>query len=279
MMMSAAYSFSEYADAISDAPRYQKDKQERDQRHVEGVEFCQPRDDDGREAAPVGGRRGDGLILAGHDQEAAQAADRAGEDHRAHDDALDLDARIARGALALTDNGDLIAVLAVIEIDIHNAREDRHKQDREEVALPAETGSQPASVFWLMIPILPDPFGNLPYNGIECHKLGSYVVHHQCRQCLIGIPFCLEKCRNEAPDGSCCQAGHDHAQDHNCTRKLVPQADHAGRGCQTPDQDLSLTANIPEFHLESRCQADSDQQKNHCISDRHPCSSAGTDST
>ena len=96
--------------------------------------------------------------------------------------------------------------------------------------------------------------GNLPYNGIECHKLGSYVVHHQCRQCLIGIPFCLEKCRNEAPDGSCCQAGHDHAQDHNCVRKLISQTDHTGCCCQPADQHLSLTADIPEFHLKCRSQ-------------------------
>ena len=100
------------------------------------------------------------VVRTGGEQQADEAADRAGEDHGAHDDALDLDARIARGALAFADNGDLIAVLAVIEIDIHNAREDRHKQDRPgDSVWPPRTGSQPASVFWLMMPILPEPLG------------------------------------------------------------------------------------------------------------------------
>ena len=114
---------------------------------------------------------------------------------------------------------------------------------------------------------------------IECHKLGSYVVHHQRRQRLIGIPFRLEKCGNEAPDGSCCQAGHDHAQDHDCIRKLVPQADHAGCGCQNPDQDLSLTADIPEFHLKCRSQCQCDQKQDRYILKSDPGLANGSEST
>ena len=56
---------------------------------------------------------------AGHELHARDAAQRAGQQHRAHDDLADLDADVAGGALALADDGDLIAVLAVLEVDMH----------------------------------------------------------------------------------------------------------------------------------------------------------------
>ena len=56
----------------------QEHEQEGDQRHIEGVELCQPGHDDSREAAPIGGGRGNRLILARDDEEAAQAADGTG---------------------------------------------------------------------------------------------------------------------------------------------------------------------------------------------------------
>ena len=60
---------------------------------------------------------------------AHQAAQRAGEHHGADDDAIHLDAGVAGGALALAHNGDLVAVLAVLEIDVHQAGHDGHDQD------------------------------------------------------------------------------------------------------------------------------------------------------
>ena len=59
---------------------------------------------------------------AADQQQAHQAADRAGEHHGADDDPIHLDAGIAGGALALAHHGDLIAVLAVVEIDVHEHR-------------------------------------------------------------------------------------------------------------------------------------------------------------
>ena len=269
---------AEHAGDLARAAAQNHDKKAREDHH-DGVELGHPGDHDRCEAASADDGGGQRVVRTGGEQQADEAADRAGEDHRAHDDALDLDARIARGALALTDNGDLIAVLAVIEIDVHNAREDRHKQDREEIALAAENG-EPAGLGILVDDTdLTGSLGNLPYYRIKCHQLSSYVVHHQRRQCLIGIPFRLEKCGNEAPDGSCCQTCHDHAQDHNCVRKLISQTDHTGCCCQPADQHLSLTADIPEFHLKCRSQCQCDQKQDRYILKSDPGLADGSEST
>ena len=120
---------AEHAGDLARAAAQNHDKKAREDHH-DGVELGHPGDHDRGEAASAddGGR--ERMIGAGGEHQAHQAADRAGEHHRAHDDALDLDAGIARGALALADDGDLIAVLAVIEVDVHETRENRHKQDR-----------------------------------------------------------------------------------------------------------------------------------------------------
>ena len=72
------------------------------------------------------------------EQQAHEAADRAGEHHGADDDPLHLDARIAGSSLALAHHGDLIAVLAVVQIDVHEHGEHRHHKDHQQVFLPAD---------------------------------------------------------------------------------------------------------------------------------------------
>ena len=82
-----------------------------------------------------------------------------------------------------------------------------------------------------------------------------------------------------APDGSCCQTCHDHAQDHNCVRKLISQTDHTGCCCQPADQHLSLTADIPEFHLKCRSQCQCDQKQDRYILKSDPGLANGSEST
>ena len=61
-----------------------------------------------------------------------KAAQGAGEDHGADDDPVYLDAGIAGGALALAHHGDLIAVLAVAQIDVHKAGHQGHHKDGQQ---------------------------------------------------------------------------------------------------------------------------------------------------
>ena len=67
----------------------------------------------------------------------------AGDYHRAHYHALDLDADIARGALALAYNAYLIAVLGIFEVDVHGRGYDGDDKDVEHV-LVAAYGREPA---------------------------------------------------------------------------------------------------------------------------------------
>ena len=91
-------------------------EQEAREDHTDGVELCQPRDHDGREALAAGDGGRDRVVGAGHEQHACNAAQRAGQGHRAHIDARDADTGVACGILRVADDGDLIAVLAVVEV-------------------------------------------------------------------------------------------------------------------------------------------------------------------
>ena len=78
-------------------------------------------------------------------QQTHEAAYRAGEHHGADDDPLHLDACIAGSSLAFTHHGNLVAVLAVIEVDVHEYGEHRHHKDHQQVFLAADH-RQPASL-------------------------------------------------------------------------------------------------------------------------------------
>ena len=58
------------------------------------------------------------MIHAGGQKEADEAAHSAGEHHGPDDDAVHLDTGVAGGALALTHHGDLVAVLAVLQLSL-----------------------------------------------------------------------------------------------------------------------------------------------------------------
>ena len=71
---------------------FKEDQHERDQRHVERVELRQPCDDDRREAVAARRVRCDRVLVARDDDEAAETADRTRDQHRAHNDLIDVDA-------------------------------------------------------------------------------------------------------------------------------------------------------------------------------------------
>ena len=77
------------------------------------------------------------MVGAADEQKSGDAAERAGEEHRAHDNLLDVDAYVARGVFALADDGELIAVLAVFEIDVHENGQRRNDKYVEQVVLTA----------------------------------------------------------------------------------------------------------------------------------------------
>ena len=93
---------------------FKEDQHERDQCHVEGIELCQPCDDDRREAVAACRIRCDGMFIACDDDEAAETADRAGDQHGTDRDLRDVDTRVARGIFGFADDGDFIAVFGIL---------------------------------------------------------------------------------------------------------------------------------------------------------------------
>ena len=245
----------------------EENQQERDERHIEGVELGQPCDNNGREAAPVGGRRGDGLILAGHDQEAAQAADRAGDQHRAHRNAADVDARIPRGVLALADNADLIALLGEAQIGVHDEGQHNDHNDVDGVAL-AHNDGEPAGLGRLV--------QRAEARRLAAHDVGhagnngrSNVVHHQGEQRLVRVPAGLEPRGDEAPQCARGNAAQRHGGKQQRQRQIVALIHHDEGGSQAADQDLALAAAVPEAHLEGRGQRDADAEQRGQVA-QHP---------
>ena len=64
----------------------QEADQEGGEKHKDGVKFCKPRDHDRRKASTAYRMRGNRVIVAADKQKAAEAADRAGDQHCAHND-------------------------------------------------------------------------------------------------------------------------------------------------------------------------------------------------
>ena len=78
------------------------------------------------------------MVGAADEQQSAKTAYRAGEDHGADDDLVHLDTDVARGAFTLADNGDLIAVLGVIQIEIHQNRDERDNEDIQKIFIASD---------------------------------------------------------------------------------------------------------------------------------------------
>ena len=70
-------------------------------------------------------------------EEIKAAAERAGDEHRAHDDGSNVHACVACRVLAVADDCDLIALLRLVHVDVHQDDQDEDEDpadvDAEEV--------------------------------------------------------------------------------------------------------------------------------------------------
>ena len=218
------------------------------------------------------------MVDTGGHEEAHHGAQGAGEDHGADDDPIHLDAGIAGGALALTHHGDLIAVLAVLQIDEHKSGHKSHDQNGQKILI-THCG-QPASVAILIDNTnLTCALRHFPDDDEIGGKLHGNVVHHQGEQGLVGVPLGLEEGGQEAPDG----AGHDRSRqrdnDQHGRGYLVAQQDHAGGGGQAADHRLTLGADVPKAHLEGRGNGQRKTQQNSHITEGHADAAGGSECT
>ena len=83
------------------------------------------------------------MRCAADSDKAGKSADTAGNDHGAQDDLLDTNARIARRVLRFTNDRDLIAMLGILQINVHRDGQ-RHDNDDIEQILLAENFGEPA---------------------------------------------------------------------------------------------------------------------------------------
>ena len=210
------------------------------------------------------------MVGAADEQQSAKAAYRAGEDHGADDDLVHLDTDVARGAFTLADNGDLVAVLGVIQIEIHQNRDNSDDENIQKIFVAADL-REPADLRGLVDDAdLAGALGVFPDDDEIGHKLRCNVVHHQREKRFIRIVFCLEIRRNEAPERTGQDAAHAHAHDNKGVRQRVAQADHARRRCERTGKHLTFTADVPEAHLKSRRHGERDAEKHRDVLQQPP---------
>ena len=219
------------------------------------------------------------MVGACREQKSHQTADRAGEHHRADDHALDLDAGVARGALAFADDGDFIAVLAVVEVDVHENGHDRNDQNGQQILLAADDGEPACFTVLVDDADLARALRHFPDDDEECSELGCDVVHHEREERLVGVPLRLEERRKKAPQRACRDGGDEHDENQNAVRKLVAQHDHTCRGGKTADQDLTFCADVPEAHLECGRDGKGDAEQNREVLERDPEFARGAECT
>ena len=201
------------------------------------------------------------MIYAGGQDETHQCAQGAGEHHGADNYTVHFDAGVTGGALALAYNSDLIAMLAVLQIDVHKACHQSYDQNGQKI-LVAHSG-QPTGLSRLVDDAnLTGALRHLPNDDKVGGQLHGDVVHHQGKQRFVGVPLGLEESRQEAPQGTGQEGSDQRNQDQQGSRELVAQQDHAGGGGQAADKGLTFRTDVPEAHLESGGHSQGDTQQN-----------------
>jgi len=153
------------------------------------------------------------VVYAADEQQTRKAADSTGERHSAHDDLLDLDADVARGALALADDAYLIAVFGVVEVHVHRDRHHSSDDYAQQVLVTAEL-RKPAKLGSLIDDAdLPRALGDFPHDDEIRDELGRDIVHHQGEERLVRVPFGLEEGRDKAPQRARRDSRDGHGED------------------------------------------------------------------
>ena len=243
-----------------------ENQQEGNQRHCECVKLGQPRDNDSSEAVAACRTGGNGLISAADDQEARQAAERAGEDHGADDDLANVNAGVTRGIFAFADDRDFIALLGVTQIAIHRDRQHDNDNQIDGVALSHDL-RKPSS---LALHIQLAQTGSLAAPDVDAtgDELNGDIIHHQGEQRFVGRKSGFKPCGDKSPDGSGKNAGDEHRGIQHPVWHFAAVVDHDCGGGQRAHQHLTFCARVPEAHFESWSERNADEQQRSEIAHR-----------
>ena len=235
-------------------------QKERREHHSERVELCEPGYHDRGKASAADEVGVDGVRAARDEKQAGYSADGARDYHCADYHLFDVDADVARGVFAFADNGDLIAVLAVFEVDINKYRYNGDDDDVQHILL-AEQRREP--------PLCQQRGTDGVRTALVCHleevldELNGNVVHHQGEERFVGVPECLEHCGNDCPDDAGENACGDHYHEQEPRGDRLTYVEHTHCRDQGADEHLSLGSGVPELHFERRRDGDRDAEQ-HC---------------
>ena len=204
-----------------------------------------------------------------HGQEAGKAADRAGNGHSAHIDAVYADACITGSVLRVADDGDLIALLGVAQIGPHGGAQNQNNENSPEVVAVVALAEQVADPAGLGVAVdNADGVGAegvLPFRHAVGGEADGDIVHHQGEQGLVGIPLGLEEAGDQAPDTAQQEGGGNHADKEENVGHFSCEVAHEEHGTDGAHQHLAFRADVPEAHLEGRRQTDGDAGEDHHV--------------
>ena len=210
------------------------------------------------------------MTCAADNNKACHTADSAGNGHGTDNYSFYTDSRISCCILTFTYDCNLIALLAVFQVNKHHNCKYKNDQDIPSVFL-SEKFRKPACLSGLInnshrIGAL----GILPEHNAERNDLHSNIIQHQSKQCFVCIPVCFEHSGNHSPDHSAKRAAYKHYNKKEYRRHAVPCIDH--HSCRTGSayQNLTFCTDIPETHFKCRSQTDCNTQKNHRITKSDP---------
>jgi len=154
---------------------------------------------------------------------------------------------VAGGVQGVTDDGDLVAVLGVVHVEVHYYHQHQHN---DPAAVDTENLRQPSGLIEHGDDLRAGT--TLPRAALQpADHADDDVVHHQGEQSLVGVPAGLEEGGDQRPNaaGHGARSAHDEQQ-HGAGDLTDPVEGEVGGG-DGAGRDLTLGADVPEAHLEA----------------------------
>ena len=187
------------------------------------------------------------MVYASCEEETDHTRQRTRDNHRTDNHALYVNANVFCGIGAITDNRDLVAMLGVLQIDEHYDRQNEEDQNREEILITEEIREIAVRQR------IKDTGRALHPNRNACrHETRCNIVEHKRKERLVGIEIRLEDRRKNAPNRTRNDTRYRHQEDEERIGHLAAEKLHASNGREATDENLSVSAEVPEFHFERR---------------------------
>ena len=169
---------SEYGSNLTRSS-FKENKKEGCEDHKERVKLSKPRYHNCGKSTAVRCGGCNGVVGSADKQKACNTANRTGEDHSTDNNLFNVDTNVTCGVLAFTYNGYLVALLAVLEVNVHNKAKEKYDDNVKEILITANGGEPTDEAALIDDTDGTGSLGHFPFYNEKGHQLDRNVVHHQ----------------------------------------------------------------------------------------------------